>query len=86
MKRIRNGWTVTFHESRMLGNESDHGMGLGVGCDGRTSWLVVGSLNERRGRAAAAYARYANRVSIKYKIYKTASRLIHYDTKYIFKK
>ena len=45
----------------MLGNGLDHGVGLGVGCDGRTLWLAVGSLDERRGRAAAA-----NRARIKY--------------------
>ena len=55
-------------QPRMLGKGSDHGVGLGVGCDGRTLWLVVGSLSERQGRAAAA-----NRASIKYTIYKTAS-------------
>ena len=33
-----------------LGNGSDRGVGLGVGCDGQTLWLVVGSLSERRER------------------------------------
>jgi hypothetical protein len=64
MKRLRNGWTVIFHQPRMLGNGLDHEVGLGVGCDGRTLWLVVGSLNERRGRAAAA-----NRALINYTNY-----------------
>ena len=64
LRRLRDGWTVTFHQPRMLGNGLDHGVGLGVGCDGRTSWSVVGSLDERRGRATAA-----NRALIKYTIY-----------------
>ena len=54
MKRLRNGWTVIFHQPRMIGNDLDHGVELGVGCDGRTLWLAVGSLDERRGRRAAA--------------------------------
>ena len=45
----------------MLGNGLDHEVELGVGCDGRTLWLAVGSLDERRGRVAAA-----NRALIKY--------------------
>ena len=61
----------------MLGNGLDHGVRLGVGCDGRTLWLVVRSLNERRGRAAAA-----NRALKKYTIlnHELISNLYGYDS------
>jgi hypothetical protein len=64
MKRLRDGWSVIFHHPQILGNGLDHEVGLGVGYDGRTLWLVVGSLNERRGRVAAA-----NRALIKFTNY-----------------
>jgi hypothetical protein len=41
MEQLKNGWIATSHQPQMLGNGSDHEVGLGVGRGGRTLCMIV---------------------------------------------